>query len=250
MPVRSLVADAGAVLLGVGGAVSGSGLRLCGSSSLRGSAGLYLLPAAEDGEEDDEGDEGVEEAAYEGDDADDCADEEPDGAGVDESGAASGVICPCGGSLEGLESGKQLDVSDDHQNEPGDASDYGDEIGHDSDYQKDVGDVDVLDCFAVRVCPLDVDEFLDVQEEQCVSGDDEYLTDSVERAECASGHVLSGEGCQNADGVEKPVDGSEYGSENTGDGVDPDGLDDHAGVLGPGPGVCIRCVHDVVFLGC
>ena len=234
LPVRSLVADAGAVLLGVGGAVSGSGLRLCGNSSLRGCAGLYLLPAAEDGEEDDEGDEGVEEAAYEGYDADDCADEEPDGAGVDESGAASGVICPCCGSLEGFESGKQLDVSDDHQNEPGNASDYGDEIGHDSDYQKDVGDVDVLGCLAVCICRLNIDEFLDVQEEQYISDDNEYLADGVKSAESASGSILSREGGQNAYGVEEAVDGAEYGSEDTGDGVDPDGLDDHACVLRPG----------------
>lgn len=180
--------------------------------SISGPAGLYLLPAAEDGEEDDEGDEGVEEASYEGDDADDCTGEEPDGAGVDESGAASGVICPCGGSLEGLESGEQLDVSDDHQYQPGDASDDGDEVGYDSDYQKEVGDVDVLGCLAVCVSRLNVDEFLDVQEEQHISDDDEYLADGVECAESASGSILSREGGQNAYGVEEAVDGAEYGS--------------------------------------
>ena len=56
------------------------------------SSGLYLLPAAENGEEDDEGNQGIEEAAHEGDDAYDSTGKEPDGAGEYQSGPAPGFF--------------------------------------------------------------------------------------------------------------------------------------------------------------
>lgn len=223
-------------------------MMLSGSGG-RGS-GLYLLPAAENGEEDDEGNQGIEEAAHEGDDAYDCTGKEPDGAGEYKSGSAPGLISPGGRSLQGLESGQQLDVADDYQHEPGDTSYDGDEVSHDGDNQENVGDIDVLGRLTVCVCRLYVYEFLDIQEEQYVSSDDEYLADGVQCAECTSWCILPGKGCQNADRIEDAVNGSEDGSEDACDGVDPDGLDDHACVLGPWPGISFSGVHDDVFSGC